>query len=308
MCNPQDPEKKAIYDRYGRTGLAHGFSRGEAAARSTQPNRRPSTRGDANPSSTDSSSDRPHSGSASAAPSSDGRAQTSGQTKTPHRGGFHAEDGDAAAGGGGRGPRERPRERPDGHAAGTSFAAKNSFAASDSSDSRGAGADAETRYSQAPKNPQAPPQAPSPHVPLVGRAGRGDEAGKPPAIVRKLPLTLEEMYSGCEKKVVIERSIVDGASRRALALKEVYLVLVPVAVNDGAQLVYPGMSHIWCANVANLVRTCMCTEHACMDPTVWRDAHTTYRLGARRGGVRARRRRHSRCQSRATRPVSPLWR
>lgn len=86
--------------------------------------------------------------------------------------------------------------------------------------------------------------------------------------MRKLPLTLEEMYSGCEKKVVIERSIVDGASRRALALKEVYLVLVPVAVNDGAQLVYPGMSHIWCANVANLVRTCMCTEHACMGPTV----------------------------------------
>ena len=93
--------------------------------------------------------------------------------------------------------------------------------------------------------------------------------------MRKLPLTLEEMYSGCEKKVVIERSIVDGASRRALALKEVYLVLVPVAVNEGAQLVYPGMSHIqWlvCA-CANLVRTCVCTVHACMGPAVY-EMHT----------------------------------
>ena len=82
--------------------------------------------------------------------------------------------------------------------------------------------------------------------------------------MRKLPLTLEEMYSGCEKKVVIERSIVDGASRRALALKEVYLVLVPVAVTDGAQLVYPGMSHTGCARVPTLC------ERACVqNMPVW---------------------------------------
>jgi DnaJ homolog subfamily B member 4 len=66
---------------------------------------------------------------------------------------------------------------------------------------------------------------------------------KPAAIVRKLPLTLEEVYSGCQKKVVVERSIVDGASRKTLTLKESFLIDVPLGSVEGRQLIYPRMGN-----------------------------------------------------------------
>ena len=51
---------------------------------------------------------------------------------------------------------------------------------------------------------------------------------KPEGIIRRLEISLEELFAGCKKRIEYERRIVDGVSQKTLPLLETLIVQVPI--------------------------------------------------------------------------------
>jgi hypothetical protein len=76
-----------------------------------------------------------------------------------------------------------------------------------------------------------------------------------------LDLTLEELYSGCTKRRRVTRSIVDGASGRALPVEETLEIPVRAGWKEGTKITFeggPSAAHA----VGSCCRGCCCVAPA----------------------------------------------
>jgi hypothetical protein len=62
----------------------------------------------------------------------------------------------------------------------------------------------------------------------VVQSSRMPAGRKPEGIIRRIGISLEELFTGCKKRIEYERRIVDGVSQKTLPLLETLIVEVPM--------------------------------------------------------------------------------